>query len=123
MRPMPRFLMTMHVAADHPRAFDADPGIIAAMGRFQDSLKEAGAFLSAEGLHPPERGARVRWRGGEPVVQDGPFAEAKELFAGYWIIRAGSREEAAGWASRIPAGDGVTITVHEIWELEDLPDA
>jgi hypothetical protein len=88
MAAMPRFLLTMHVDTDHPRAFEVDPGAMAAMGRFQDSLKDAGAFLSAEGLYPPERGARVRWRGGEPVVQDGPFAEAKELFAGYWIIRA-----------------------------------
>jgi len=120
---MPRFLMTMHVDADHPMAFAAEPEMIAAMGRFQDSLAEAGALISAEGLHPPERGARVRWRGGEPVVQDGPFAEAKELFAGYWIIRADSRDGAVGWARRVPAGEGVTIVVHEIWELEDLPGA
>ena len=119
--PQMRFLMTMHVDADHPRAFSADEDVIERMGRFQAALEEADALISAEGLHPPERGARVRWRGGETVVQDGPFAEAKELFAGYWIIRADTRDEAVGWARRIPAGDGVTVVVHEIWELEDLP--
>jgi hypothetical protein len=117
-----RFLMTMHVDADHPRAFSADPDVIERMGRYQAALEEAGALVSAEGLHPPERGARVRWRSGETVVQDGPFAEAKELFAGYWIIRTDSKEEAVAWARRVPAGEGVTIVLHEIWELEDLPD-
>src|SRR5687768_4316571 len=93
-----RFLLTMHVDADHPRAFEADPEVIERMGRFQAALEEADALVSAEGLHPPERGARVRWRDGETVVQDGPFAEAKELFAGYWIVRAESKDEAVGWA-------------------------
>ena len=117
-----RFLLTMHVPTDHPRAFDADDDIIERMGRFQAELEEAGALIALEGLHPPERGARVTWREGSPVVQDGPFTEAKELFAGYWIIRAGSKDEAVRWASRIPAGDGVAIEVREIWELADLPD-
>ena len=119
--PRMRFLMTMHVDADHPRAFSADEDVIERMGRFQTALEEADALISAEGLHPPERGARVRWRGGKTVVQDGPFAEAKELFAGSWIIRADSKGEAGAWARRVPAGEGVTIVVHEIWELEDLP--
>ena len=119
--PRMRFLLTMHVDADHPRAFSAEPEVIERMGRFQTALEEADALVSAEGLRPPERAARVRWRDGETVVQDGPFAEAKELFAGYWIIRADSKDEAVGWARRIPAGEGVTVVVHEIWELEDLP--
>jgi hypothetical protein len=115
-----RCLLTMHVDADHPRAFTADLDGVERMGRFQAALQEADALISSEGLRPPERGARVRWRDGETVVQDGPFAEAKELFAGYWIIRTDSKDEAVGWARRIPAGDGVTVVVHEIWELEDL---
>ena len=88
---------------------------LAAMGKYNEELQKAGVLLDLSGLRPSSAGARVRFGGGKRTVIDGPFAETKELIAGYWIIEVKSREEAIEWAKRIPA------EVCEIGEVELRP--
>jgi len=94
--------------------------VLAAMTNYNEQLVEAGVLLSADGLHPTSRGARVRFSGGAPTVIDGPFTEAKELVAGYWIWECGSREEAIEWLKRAPFGGGVEIELRQIFETDDF---
>jgi len=77
-------------------------------------------LLALEGMHPPSMGARVSFAGGKPKVTDGPFAEAKEVVGGYWMIQAKSREEAIGWASRCPASDNEIIEIRQVQEMSDF---
>ena len=86
-----------------------------AMGKYNEELQKAGVVLDLSGLKPSSAGARVRFAGGKRTVIDGPFTEAKELIAGYWILQVKSREEALEWAKRIPA------EVCEIGEVELRP--
>jgi hypothetical protein len=92
---------------------------LADMGKFNDEMVKAGVLLAGEGLHPSSKGARVRFSGGNPTVIDGPFTEAKELIAGFWLIQAGSKEEAVEWARRVPFVDG-EVEVRQVFELEDF---
>lgn len=94
---------------------------VAAMGRYNDELRKAGLLLSLDGLHPPGEGARVAFSGGQATVTDGPFAEAKEVVGGYWLIQARSKEEAVEWASRCPANEGDMIEVRRVFEMDDFP--
>jgi hypothetical protein len=94
---------------------------VAAMMRYNESLKKAGVLLSLDGLHPPSMGARVTFPDGRPVVTDGPFAEVKEVLGGYWMIQVRSREEAIEWAKRCPAGANETIEIRQVQELADFP--
>ena len=114
-----RFMMFMYPGISEeewaPSAED-----VAAMSRYNDELRKAGMLLSLDGLHPPGEGARVEFSNGETTVTDGPFAEAKEVVGGYWLIQARSKEEAVEWASRCP-GEDCTIEVRRVFELEDFP--
>jgi hypothetical protein len=98
--------------------------LIAAMADYHEQLAHAGVLLDANGLQPSSRGWRVRWAGGRQSVVDGPFAETRELIAGYTLIQVRSREEALEWSRRFPAphGDGVDaeIEVRQLFELEDF---
>src|SRR5256884_7573541 len=102
-----RFMMLMI-----PKGYEkAEPGTmpdakaVAAMMKYNESLQKAGVLLALDGLHPPSMGARVSFSGGKPKVTDGPFAEAKEVLGGYWLMQGKSKEEAVEWASRCPDGD------------------
>jgi hypothetical protein len=97
-----------------------DPAAIEAMTKFNESLQKAGVLLALDGLHPPSMGARVSFSGGKPRVVDGPFAEAKEVLGGYWMIQVKSREEAIEWARRAPMGDNEIIEVRQVQEIEDF---
>ena len=77
-----------------------DPERMAAMMKYNEALKDAGVLITLDGLHPPSMGARVSFVGGKPLVTDGPFAEAKEVLGGYWMIDVKSREEAIAWAAK-----------------------
>ncbi len=101
--------------------FAPDAKLIEKMGRYNDSLKQAGVLLSLDGLRPPSVGARVAFAGGKPKVTDGPFAEAKEVLGGYWMIDVRSKEEAIEWAKRAPMLDGDVIEVRQVQELADFP--
>jgi hypothetical protein len=93
---------------------------VAAMSRYNGELRKAGMLLSLDGLHPPGEGAMVEFSDGKSTVTDGPFAEAKEVVGGYWLIQARSKEEAVEWASRCP-GENCRIEVRRVFELEDFP--
>jgi hypothetical protein len=118
-----RFMMLMipkgyETAA--PGTMPEDVKRIEAMMKYNESLRSAGVLLALDGLHPPSMGARVSFPGGKPKVTDGPFAEAKEVLGGYWLIQVRSREEAIEWASRCPASDNEVIEVRQVQELEDF---
>jgi hypothetical protein len=94
---------------------------VGAMSRYNEELRKAGLLLSLDGLHPPAEGARVSFDAdGGAGVTDGPFAEAKEVVGGYWLIQARSKEEAVEWASRCP-GKSCTVEVRRVFEMEDFP--
>jgi hypothetical protein len=96
-----------------------------AMGKFNEELINAGIMLGGDGLKPSARGARIKFRKGKPKVTDGPFTEAKELVAGYTIIRVASRDEALAWVKRWPVEDGdgeVELELRELYEADDFGD-
>ena len=92
---------------------------LADMGKFNEQMIKSGVMLAGEGLQASSKGARITFKGGKPSVVDGPFAETKELVAGFWLIQAKSREEAVEWARRVPFVDG-EIEVRQVFELEDF---
>ena len=94
------------------------------MTKFNVELVKAGVMLAGEGLHPTSKGARVRFEGRERTVIDGPFTEAKELVAGFWIWKCASKAEALEWVKRIPNPTGAEgeVELRQIAELEDFPD-
>ena len=94
---------------------------VAAMMKYNNELKKAGVLLALDGLHPPSMGARVTFADGKPKVTDGPFAEAKEVVGGYWMIQVKSKEEAIEWAKRAPMGENEIIEVRQVQEMEDFP--
>lgn len=98
-----------------------DAKAVEAMMKYNKSLQEAGVLLALDGLHPPSMGARVAFSGGKPKVTGGPFAGAKEVLGGYWMIQVKSREEAVEWASRCPASDNEIIEVRQVQEFSDFP--
>ncbi|HEY4858672.1 MAG TPA: YciI family protein [Xanthobacteraceae bacterium] len=118
-----RFMMLMI-----PKGYEkAEPGVmpdakaVAEMMKYNESLQKAGVLLALDGLHPPSMGARVSFNGGKPKVTDGPFAEAKEVLGGYWMIQVKSKAEAIEWASRCPAGDNEVIEIRQVQEFADFP--
>ena len=120
---MPRFMMIM-IPKDYgsaPPGTPPDPKAVAKMDKYNKELMAAGAWVEGEGLHPPSMGARISWPGGKTTVTDGPFAEAKEVFGGYWIIKAGSKEEALEWARKIPGDEGDVVEVRQVHEAGDFP--
>ena len=98
-----------------------DPKDVEAMMKYNDQLQKAGVLLALDGLHPPSMGARVSFAGGKAKVTDGPFAEAKEVLGGYWMIDVKSKAEAIEWASRCPAGPNDLIEVRQVQEMAEFP--
>jgi hypothetical protein len=98
-----------------------DPKLVEKMMKFNESLQKAGVLLSLDGLHPPAAGARVSFAGGKPKVTDGPFAEAKELLGGYWMLQVKSQADAVEWARRCPAQDGDIIEIRQVMEMSEFP--
>ncbi len=106
------------IKADFTPSADA----VERMTRFNEELARAGALIALDGLHPPERGARVSFRGGKARVTDGPFAESKEVLGGYWLIKAESKKEAVEWARKCPAEEGDVIEIRQVFETSDWPE-
>ncbi len=100
----------------------AVPEAAAKMMAYNKALQKAGVLLALDGLFPPSTGVRVSYADGKPTVTDGPFAEAKEVIGGYWIIQARSREEAIEWAKRAPMSNNEVIEVRQIHELPAFPE-
>ena len=104
-----------------PPDVQLDPERVAAMMRYNEALKDAGVLITLDGLHPPSMGARVSFATGEPIVTDGPFAEAKEVLGGYWMIEVASRAEAIAWAKQCPASPNEIIEIRQVQEIADFP--
>ena len=111
-----------------PKGYEtAEPGTVPEadavekMMKYNEELQKAGVLLALDGLHPPSMGARISFEGGKPKVTDGPFAEAKEVLGGYWMIQVKSKEEAIQWASRAPMGPNEIIEVRQVQEMSDFP--
>ncbi len=105
-----------------PPDVQLDPERVRAMMKYNEDLKNAGVLITLDGLHPPSMGARVSFAGGKPLVTDGPFAEAKEVLGGYWMIDVASREEAIAWATRCPASENEIVEIRQVQEMGDLPE-
>ncbi|EJN12518.1 hypothetical protein PMI42_04176 [Bradyrhizobium sp. YR681] len=118
-----RFMMLMIPLGyeSAPADVQLDPERVAAMMRYNEALKDAGVLITLDGLHPPSTGARVSFATGAPVVTDGPFAEAKEVLGGYWMIEVASRAEAIGWAKKCPASANEVIEIRQVQEMADFP--
>jgi hypothetical protein len=89
--------------------------------KYNEALQKAGVLRALDGLHPPSMGARVSFAGGKPKVTDGPFAEAKEVIGGYWLIEVNSRAEAIEWAKRCPGSENEVIEIRQVMEMADFP--
>lgn len=118
-----RFMMLMIPKGYESAAPGTVPDVAAveAMMKYNESLQQAGVLLALDGLHPPSMGARISFEGGQPKVTDGPFAEAKEVLGGYWMIQVKSRAEAIEWAMRCPASSNEIIEVRQVQEMTDFP--
>lgn len=121
---MSRYMLIMRVA-DPAAAEAAMDGIdfdeiIESMGRYNEELIKAGVMLAGEGLTGPEEGFVVDFDSDPPVLTDGPYAEAKELFNGFWIIETSSVQEAKQWARKCPLGPGVKLEVRRVSEIEEF---
>ena len=99
--------------------------LLEAMGKYNEELVRAGVMLAGEGLHPSSKGARVKYSGGKMTVIDGPFAETKELIAGFWILQVKSKEEAIEWVKRCPnpLGGDYEIEIRQVFEQDDFGEA
>ena len=122
---MARYMLIMRVAPEAEammaeQEIDFDQ-IIESMGRFNEELMKAGVLLAGEGLTGPEEGFVVDFDSDPPVVTDGPYTEAKELFNGFWMLEVSSKEEAKRWALKVPLGPGVKLEVRRVSETEDFP--
>jgi len=118
-----RFMMLMIPGGYESAAPGTVPSAeaVSAMMKYNEALKDAGVLITLDGLHPPSMGARVSFKGGTPVVTDGPFTETKEVLGGYWMIEVASREEAIAWAKKCPASANEVIEIRQVQEMADFP--
>jgi hypothetical protein len=94
--------------------------ILTAMGKFNEELVRGGVMLAGEGLHPTSKGKRVKFSGGKHTITDGPFAESKELIAGFWLWQVRSMDEAVEWLKRSPFDGGTELEIRQVFEAEDF---
>jgi hypothetical protein len=124
--PTMRFMMIRRADANTESGAMPDDEILVAMARYHEEMANAGILRGGDGLKPSSQGALVKFTGGKPRVIDGPFAEAKELIAGYSVIEVGSKEEAIEWAKRWPAfgvEENVELEIRPFYELSDFGDS
>ena len=114
-----RFMMIVKASKESEAGAMPEEKILADMAKYNEELVKAGVMLDASGLKPSSKGARIKYSGSKRTVVDGPFAESKELVAGYWIIQVKSKEEAVEWAKRVPFEDG-EVELRPFFELEDF---
>src|SRR5262245_18002327 len=121
-----RFMVIVKADKNSEAGVLPDQKLLADMGRYNEELARAGVLLAAEGLQPSSKGARVRFSGEKRTVIDGPFAETKELIAGFWLIQVKSREEAIEWVTRCPnpfPGTEAEIEILQVFEAADFGEA
>jgi hypothetical protein len=117
-----RFMIIVKASQESEAGVMPEQRVFDEMATYHEALHEAGALVDASGLHPTSKGWRITWSGGRRTVVDGPFAETKELIAGYTLIEVSSREEAMEWASRFPnpGNQDGEIEVRQLFELDDF---
>ncbi|GLC24781.1 YciI family protein [Roseisolibacter agri] len=118
-----RFMVMVKASADSEAGVMPSPALLQAMGKYNEELVKAGVLLAGEGLHPSSKGARVRFDGDSRTVIDGPFAETKELVAGFWLFQVRSKEEAIEWVKRAPnpmPGTVAEIEIRQVFDAEDF---
>ena len=118
-----RVLVIVKANADSEAGVMPDTEILAAMGKYNEHLVEAGVMLMGEGLQPSSKGARVRFDGKRRTVIDGPFAETKELVAGFWLWQVRNFDEAIEWIKRAPFDGGTEIELRPVFEMDDFGEA
>jgi hypothetical protein len=121
-----RFMILVKADKNSEAGVLPDEKLLAEMGKYNEELAKAGVLLAAEGLHPSSKGARVRFSGAKRTVIDGPFTEAKELIAGFWLIQVRSKEEAIEWVKRCPnpfPGTESEIEIRQVFEASDFGPA
>ena len=119
-----RFMVMVKATEESEAGVMPSEELLTEMGKYNEELVKAGVMLAGEGLHPSSKGARVRFSGKERTVIDGPFAETKELVAGFWLIQAKSKEEAIEWVKRCPnpMNEDSEIEIRQVFEAEDFGD-
>jgi len=118
-----RFMVIVKANKDSEAGVMPSEQLLAEMGKFNEELAEAGVLLAAEGLQPSSKGARVKFTGGQRIVTDGPFAEAKELIAGFWLWEVSSKEAAIEWVKRCPnpmPDTEAEIEIRQVFEASDF---
>ena len=117
-----RFMILIKATKDSEGGVMPSEQLLTEMGKFNEELVQAGVMLAGEGLHPTSKGARVKFSGGKRTVIDGPFAETKELLAGFWIWQCKSKEEAIEWVKRCPNphNEETQVEIRQIFEAEDF---
>ncbi len=115
-----RVMVLVKASDESERGVMPTEQMLADMGKFNEELVRAGIMLAGEGLHPSSRGKRIRFEGDKRTVIDGPFAETKELLAGYWLWQVNSMEEAVEWLKRAPFDGGTEIEIRPVFEAEDF---
>jgi hypothetical protein len=115
-----RFVILVKATKDSEAGVMPTTAELTAMGNFNEQLVKAGIMLAGEGLHPSSKAVRVRFAGGKPTTIDGPFAETKELVAGFWIWQVRSRDEALEWIKRAPFSRGEEVEIRQVFEVEDF---
>jgi hypothetical protein len=118
-----RFMVLVKADANSEAGAMPSEDDLVAMGRYNEELVKAGVLLAGEGLHPSSKGARVKFTNGTPTVIDGPFTEAKELVAGFWLIEVKSKAEAIEWVKRAPCMEGSAVEIRQVFEAADFGDA
>jgi len=116
-----RFMVLVKADKDSEAGVLPSKELLAAVGQLNEEMAKAGVLLAAEGLHASSKGARISFSGRNRIVTDGPFAETKELLSGFWLIQVKSKDEAIGWAKRVPFADGEVIEVRQVFEASDFP--
>ena len=114
-----RFMVLVKADRNSEAGVLPDEKLLTEMGNFNEELVKAGVMLAGEGLHPSTKGARVRFSGNKRTVTDGPFTEAKELVAGFWLWKVKSKEEAIEWLKRAPF-DETEVEIRQVFEAEDF---
>ena len=117
-----RFMILVKVSKESEAGVMPSQQLLTEMGKFNEELVKAGVMLAGEGLHPSSKGVRVRFSGGKRTVIDGPFAETKELIAGFWIWQVKSKEEAIEWVKRCPNphNEETEVEIRQVFEAEDF---
>ena len=115
-----RFMVIVKADKNSEAGVLPDKKILGDMGKFNEELVKAGVMLAGEGLQPSSKGARVRFDGAKRTVIDGPFAESKELVAGFWLWQVKSKEEAIEWLKRAPFGGGTEVELRQVFESVDF---